>query len=85
MWSPWIHSTNENGPVPTALVLAFGPSIVSLSRMFSTWKKSKIAAQGCAVEITTEYLSGFVQVVSGGTNPVMMPAVSLKSRIRFRL
>ena len=26
MWSPWTHSTNVNGPVPEALVLASGPS-----------------------------------------------------------
>ena len=35
-------------PVPTALVLASGPSVVSLSRMFRTSKKSKTAGHGCS-------------------------------------
>ena len=68
------------------LVLASGPSAVSLSMMFRTWKKSKTADPrllgGDDRRCTCR---GLLQVVSGGTKPVMMPAVSLRSRMRLRL
>src|SRR3954462_15280234 len=52
-----------NGPVPTALLLASGPSRESLSWMFRYSKKSKRVGRGCSDLRTIVYLSGTSTVV----------------------
>ena len=63
MDSPWRHSWNTNGPVPTALVcVLLASSVFSLSSMFTTWNMSNTVGHGCEVCSRTVYLSWAVNV-----------------------
>src|SRR5260370_22705268 len=84
-WSPWTHSTNLNGPVPLALVLASGPSMMFLSTMFRRSKKSNTSGRACSEFRMMVFLSG----VSNELNQLLWltnaPAPTLGSRTRRKL
>src|SRR6266851_1784871 len=85
MDSPWRHSWNTNGPVPTAFVCALlATSVLSLSSMLTTWNMSKTVGHGCGDCRTTVYLSLAVKVESGAKKPVTIPTVTFGFRARVR-
>src|SRR5258708_7144993 len=73
---------NTNGPVPTDLVLASGPSIVTGSTMFSHSKKSNIDGRGASVFRIRVFLSGVSMVVNQLLQVTYDPEPTLGSRTR---
>ena len=70
---------NANGPVPTALILASGPSVVTGSRMFNHSKKSNIVGRDWSDVRTTVYLSGSID----GREPVAPGDVRARRDLRI--